>query len=267
MKDFFSTYWAYIKIYFKAKAEYRTSFILGLVSNFYCYFITYISYWVLTNGTRTIAGWDFEDLSILYGMSLLTYAISGTLLWYTIYHLEELIISGLLDIMLIRPQGIIRQMIFQHFGDTFLGQIIVTIIFLVTAFVNRVDQIEWYTLVYFGFAILGGILIQSGSMILFGSISFWTMKSAALIDFVFYDLRDMTKYPLNIYPRIFRGILTFVMPWAFINYYPAIIITGKSTNVFEWMMGILAPIVGIVWFGLSILIFKMGLRRYTGAGN
>ena len=44
----------------------------------------------------------------MYGLSLITYSISGTLIWYSAYSLEDLIISGQLDIMLLRPQGLIR---------------------------------------------------------------------------------------------------------------------------------------------------------------
>lgn len=267
MREFLSTYVAYIKTFFKAKAEYKTSFIFGILANFYCYFITYVSYWVLTNGAGEIAGWDFPELSILYGLSLLTYSISGTLIWYTAYHLEEFIISGQLDIMLIRPQGLIQQMIFQRFGDTFLGQILVTVIFLCSAFAIQAERLEWYMLIYLLFAMIGGIFLQTGSMILFGAFSFWTLKSKELIDVMFYNLRDMTKYPLIIYPGIIRIILSSVLPWAFINYYPAMFITGKSGSILERLLGMAAPFVGVLWFLLAIAVFKAGVRRYTSAGS
>lgn len=267
MRDFMSTYLAYIKTFFKARAEYKTSFILGLLANFYCYFITYIIYWVLANGTGKVADWDFSDLSILYGLSLLTYSISGTLIWYTVYHLEDLIISGQLDIMLIRPQGLIRQMVFQRFGDTFLGQIVVTVIFLCGAFAVRTEKLTWYIMLYLLFAIIGGVFLQTGSMILFGAIGFWTMKSRSLVDVIFYDLRSMTNYPLLIYPKAVQVILTFILPWAFINYYPAMLITGKNGSAFEMVLGLMAPLVGVAWFLFALLIFRLGVRRYTGAGS
>lgn len=267
MREFLSTYIVYIRTFFKARTEYKTSFIFGLLANFYCYFITYVSYWVLTNGAGEIAGWDFSDLSILYGLSLLSYSISGTLIWYTVYHLEDLIISGQLDIMLIRPQGLIRQMIFQKFGDTFLGQILVTVIFLCGAFALQTEKLDGYRFLYLILAVIGGIFLQTGSMILFGAFSFWTMKSSELISVLFYDLRNMTKYPLVIYPKVVRWVLTFVLPWAFINYYPAVVLTRKNDSIFETVLGLAAPVVGLMWFLLAILVFRLGVRRYTGAGN
>lgn len=267
MIDFLSTYLVYIKTFFKSRAEYKTSFVLGMASNFYCYFITYMSYWVLTSGVNTVEGWDFSDLSILYGLSLITYSISGTLIWYSAYSLEDLIISGQLDIMLLRPQGLIRQMVFQRFGDTFLGQILVTVIFLCAAFAQRTERLSLPMVFYLVLAIVGGIFLQTGSMILFGSFSFWTMKSGALIDLLFYDLRGMTNYPLALYPRALRIFLTFVLPWAFINYYPTLLITGKNMTVYETVLGMIAPLVGVLWFLLGMAVFRTGLKRYTGAGG
>lgn len=267
MRDFISTYFVYIKTFFKSRAEYKVSFALGMLSNFYCYFITYISYWVLVNGVDTIEGWNFSDLSILYGLSLLTYSVSGVLLWYSAYSLEDLIISGQLDIMLLRPQGMIRQMMFQRFGDTFLGQIAVTVIFLAAAFAARTELLSLQTVIYLILAILGGIFMQAGSMILFGAFSFWTMKSGALIDLLFYDLRNMTNYPMALYPKALRIFLTFVLPWAFINYYPTLLITGNNMTVYETVLGMVAPIVGVLWFLLAMVVFRLGLKRYTGAGG
>lgn len=265
VRDFITTYFVYIKTFLKSRAEYKVSFVLGMLSNFYCYFITYMSYWVLMNGVDM--GWDFSDMSILYGLSLITYSISGMLLWYSAYSLEDLIISGQLDIMLLRPQGMIRQMMFRRFGDTFLGQIVVTVIFLAAAFVSQTELLNVQTVIYLLLAIIGGIFMQTGSMILFGAFSFWTMKSGALIDLLFYDLRNMTNYPLALYPKALRIFLTFVLPWAFINYYPTLFITGRNVTAYETVLGMIAPLVGVLWFLLAMVVFRIGLKRYTGAGG
>ena len=122
-------------------------------------------------------------------------------------------------------------------------------------------------MIYLLLAIIGGIFMQTGSMILFGAFSFWTMKSGALIDLLFYDLRNMTNYPLALYPKALRIFLTFVLPWAFINYYPMLFITGKNVTAYETVLGMIAPFVGVLWFLLAMVVFRLGLKRYTGAGG
>ena len=267
MKDFFSTYWLYIKTFFKSRAEYRAGFFFGIFSNFYCYFITYITYWVLVSGLGSIGTWDFSDLSILYGLSLLSYSISGTLLWYTVYHLGETITSGGLDTYLTRPLGVLRQMIFQQFGDTFLGQILVTVIFLVAAFSSKWERMTPLLFAYLVLSVIGGIFIQSGGMILVGSISFWTSRSEEIGEIFYYKLRSITNYPLVIFPQWIQWLLTFLFPWAFINYYPSLILLGKVETYSDLVLGLLSPAVGILFLLLSLLVFHCGLKRYSGAGS
>lgn len=267
MKEFFSTYWLYIKTFFRARAEYRVGFILGMFANFYSYFITFCTYWVVVSDLGGIGSWDFDDLSVLYGLSLLTYAVSGTLVWYTVYHMGRVITTGGLDMYLTRPCGILQQMIFQRFGDTFLGQIVVTVIFLTMAFVSKAEILTWYKVIYLVFAVIGGILIQSAAMIFFGALSFWTLRSDQLGEIIYYDIRSMTQYPLGIFPKWIQFILTFVFPWAFINYYPSLILLNKVETVMELILGLLSPVVGVAMLAFSLWIFKMGLRKYAGAGS
>jgi len=125
----------------------------------------------------------------------------------------------------------------------------------------------WYKLIYLIFAIIGGILIQSSSMILIGSLSFWMLRSAEFGDIVYYDIRSMTQYPLGIFPKWIQFILTFIFPWAFINYYPSLILLNKVETTMELLLGLLTPVVGAGMLVLSLWVFKRGLRKYSGAGN
>jgi ABC-2 type transport system permease protein len=254
-------------MFFKARMEYRFSFFSGIAANFYCYFITYTTFWVLTRQFGSIDGWSFEDMTLLYGLNLLTYSIAGVLFWYTVFHLEREITSGNLDSYLIRPMGLIRQMICRRFGDTFIGQIIVTLIFMVSAFSKIRYELTFFSYVYLVGAILGGILLQAGAMIILGSLSFWTLRSMDLAQTLYYDLRTFVHYPLSIFPAFIRNILTYILPWAMINYYPSLIILHKIETSRQLVLGLLAPFVGLMFFIVSLFIFDRGLKRYSGSGS
>lgn len=254
-------------MFFKGRAEYRLSFFLGLFCNFYSYFITFATYWVLISGVGNIIGWNFSELSVLYGLSLLTYAISGTLIWYTAYNMSDLIQSGKLDMLLIRPVGVLKQMIYQRFGDTFIGQVIVSVIFLIVAFSKLSGRMSIIKLIYLLLCIIGGTLIQIASMIMVGSLSFFMIKSTEFGDIIYYDIRDMTKYPLEVYPKVIQIFLTFICPWAFVNYYPTLILLDKVTVNSQMILGWLSPIVGVGLFLLSLAFFQLGLKKYSGVGN
>jgi ABC-2 type transport system permease protein len=222
---------------------------------------------VITQQFGTIEGWKFEDMTMLYGLNLFTYSIAGVLFWYTVFHLDNEITSGNLDSYLIRPMGLIKQMICKRFGDTFLGQILVTLIFMATAFTKINYQMTAFSYIYLVLAILGGVLIQSGAMTILGSLSFWMLRSSNLADIVYYDMRTFVHYPLSIFPSFIRIILTYILPWAIINYYPSLIILQKVQTTEEFVLGMLSPVIGILFFLLSLYVFNCGLRRYSGSGS
>ncbi|MDR0670200.1 MAG: ABC-2 family transporter protein [Treponema sp.] len=265
--DFLDIYFSYVKMFIKSRMEYRFSFFSGMLANFYCYFITYTTFWVITSKFTAIAGWSFEDMSILYGLNLLTYSLAGTLFWYTVFHLENEITTGNLDSYLIRPIGLIKQMMCRRFGDTFIGQIIVTLFFMAAAVININYRLTVWSWLYLIMAVFGGVLIQSGAMIILGSLSFWTLHSTELSDIVYYGIRNFVHYPLSIFPGYIRIILTYIFPWALINYYPSLIILRKVQTAEEFVLGIFSPVLGILFFLLSIFVFNRGLRKYTGSGS
>jgi ABC-2 type transport system permease protein len=254
-------------MFFKGRMEYRFSFFSGLFANFYCYLITYTTFWVITQRFGTIDGWVFEDMVILYGLNLFTYSIAATLFWYNIFQLGQQITTGRLDGFLIRPMGLIKQMVCSRFGDTALGQIVVSLVFIAVCIVRVNYKMTIYSYVYLVFAVIGGVLIQMGAMIILGSLSFWTLRSGDLADIVYYDMRAFTHYPLSIFPSFIRITLTYVLPWAIINYYPSLIILQKVQTTEEFVLGILSPVIGILFFVLSLFVFNCGLRRYSGSGS
>ena len=76
---FIKLYGSYLMVFLKSQMEYKVSFFSGMFANFYCYLITYLSFWVLVQSFATIAGWTFSEMTVLYGLDLLSYALAGTL--------------------------------------------------------------------------------------------------------------------------------------------------------------------------------------------
>ena len=265
--EFLKLYCCYIRMFIKARMEYRFSFFAGMFANFYCYFITYITFWVIVRHFGSLGGWSFEEMTILYGLNLFTYSFSTVLYWYNVYHLEDMITTGRLDGFLIRPMGVLKQLVCSRFGDTSLGQIAVTLIFMIWALSSVSYQLTPLSYVYLAFAVVGGVLIQSGAMIMIGAMSFWTLRSGGIGDMLYYDLRTFVHYPLSIYPAFVRVALTFVLPWAFINYYPSLILLNRVETTGQFVLGMIAPLVGVAFFGLALFVFHKGLSRYSGSGS
>jgi len=69
--------------------------------------------------------------------------------------------------------------------------------------------------------------------------------------------------PLDVYNPVITFILTFIVPIAFINYYPAELFLGKGFSAFAY----LTPIVGLISFVIAYNFWKIGLKNYTSTGS
>ncbi len=264
---FFKLYGLFIKLQLKSQMEYAVSFITGMFANFYCYLITFATFWVIIDNFGDIDGWNFSEMSILYALRLLTYAIAGVLFWRTTFQLEKQITQGNLDMYLTRPMGILQQLVCKEFGYTFIGQIIVTVVFIILAIADLSARISILTYIYWVFAIIGGVLINGAAMIFFGTISFWTLRSNRISGTLYYDLMRFVEYPLSIYSPAIRVILTYIFPWAIINYYPSLIILNKVETLEQLIIGILSPAIGLLLFWGATIFFNYGLKQYSGTGS
>jgi ABC-2 type transport system permease protein len=76
---------------------------------------------------------------------------------------------------------------------------------------------------------------------------------------------DFAKYPLSAYTRPIQFVLTWLIPLAFISYYPAAVLLGKPLAQ-PWI-GYLAPLAGPAAAVCALGLWKRGLLRYQSSGH
>ena len=223
--------------------------------------------WITLKKVEDIAGWNFSEISFLYSLNLFTYSIGGMLIWYSAYHLDDKVLSGEIDRFLLRPMGMIKQLICNQFGSTFIGQILVSLIFMIYSIKDINIQFSMFKIIFFLLCIISGIMIHMSAMIIIGSLSFRVLKSKKVGSIAYYEIREFIHYPLDIYPSYMKWILTFVLPWGFINYYPCLILLSKSVSHFEYLLGLFSPFVGLLLLIFSRKFLYRGINSYSGVGS
>ena len=78
------------------------------------------------------------------------------------------------------------------------------------------------------------------------------------------DCQTSAKYPITIFDPVFRFIFTFVLPIAFIAYYPSLVILRPDRIP---LLTYLSPAVGILLFYLSYKFWMLGALKYDGTGS
>ncbi|SCZ09503.1 ABC transporter permease [Alkaliphilus peptidifermentans] len=266
MKDLL-LYKEFIKIYLKSKLEYRFSFFMDLFIQIFTYTINYISIWIILSRFNNIFGWTFYEIMLLYNLNLFTYGISGLFIWGPMRQLEEMVVTGSFDSILSKPMNPFVHIIFRQFQHAFIGHVILGIIIFIISFNKLNIEFSILSMILFTTVIIGGVLIHSSIMIFTGSICFWVGKSNSLVDTTVYGLRFFLDYPISIYHRWVQIFLTFIVPYGFVNYYPAHVFLNKGDVVFNEYLKYGTPIVGVIVFAFSYLIWNVGINKYSSAGS
>jgi ABC-2 type transport system permease protein len=105
--------------------------------------------------------------------------------------------------------------------------------------------------------------VYGGIYVTVASSTFWTQDRGAGFFPIAYNTINFGRYPLNVYPAMVRFLLTFVLPYAFVAFLPA---AGVLRPEFAWLGWLTLP-VGLLVFGLGLIMWRLGLARYEGAGS
>ncbi|MDQ2663344.1 MAG: ABC-2 family transporter protein, partial [Candidatus Eremiobacteraeota bacterium] len=130
-------------------------------------------------------------------------------------------------------------------------------------------RVDTAFLVFVPLVVVGGALIDLGISLAVATISFWFIRVDTLRWVVMSLEQEFTRYPISIYTRGVRLILTFVLPFAFMNYFPATYFLHKAETALYLapQVGLLTPAIGLAWLALSYVFWRFGLQHYQGTGS
>ena len=79
---------------------------------------------------------------------------------------------------------------------------------------------------------------------------------------------EAAQYPISIYKSWFRKVLIYIIPLATVNYFPAmnILEQAESLNYPTWI-GWISPLVGSIFFIISLGVWQFGVKHYTSTGS
>jgi ABC-2 type transport system permease protein len=115
--------------------------------------------------------------------------------------------------------------------------------------------------------VISGTVIEMTINLMVACISFWTGRSSIALDMVMEFNVLVQHYPIDIFTTWFRIVVTGLIPVAFMNYYPALILLGKIEKTNAPWIGFLSPVVALLLAGLTSIVWKFAMRRYSSSGG
>ena len=112
-------------------------------------------------------------------------------------------------------------------------------------------------------------VIFFGLFVAFSCVQFWTTDATEFANAFTYGGNTITQYPLSIYPSELTKSLTFLLPIAFVNWYPCLYLLGRRRPVRAARRGCSSarrsppPSCSAA----ALLAWRTGVRHYTSTGS
>ncbi len=261
-------YGRFIVMFLRAKMQYRLAFVMDLMIQMVTVATNVLLYWVIFSKFKAINGWTLEQVLFMYFLGMLSYGVSGFFFNLQIGWLSGQIRRGNFDIILTKPINPLFHVVSRQFDFPAFPRLASGIVAL--AVLSARLHIQWTPLqaVILGGDLVGGFLIFAALWIVVGSSCFWLVNSNAMTQILLQDARSFMDYPIDIYGKGVQAILTFILPYSFVNYFPARLLLGAGDyTFFSQSFDYLTLVVGVAAFCAAYLFWTVSLRKYKSTGS
>jgi ABC-2 type transport system permease protein len=267
MRHYLALYFRLLGAQVRAQMQYRASFLAEFLGNLVITGLDFAMVAILLARFRAIGGWELPEVLFLYGTSAISFSLAELFVG-AFDNFEVWVVRGEFDRVLLRPLPVIFQMLsgafpMRRFGRLAQGSIALIVALTLLKPAWRIPQV-----LFLGATLAGGILFFMAIFVLGATLSFWSPQSHEVANIFTYGGQFMTSYPMHIYEAWLRSIFTFVIPMAFINYYPALYLLGKPDplGLPAWIP-FLSPLVAVIVLRGALAVWRTGVRRYQSVGN
>ena len=267
MADSLVVYRRLVAAQVRSQLQYRMSFALDLCGAFLISFLDFLAVLVIFHNTPVLAGWSVRQVAFLYATSSISFALTDL----AIGHLDDFpqrIRAGSFDVLLLRPRGTLFQVIASDFALRRLGKLVQALIVLVYALAGL--NVQWDA----GRAAMLALMIPTGAVV-FGAVwvtgtclSFWTTESGEFTNAFTYGGNFLTQYPINIYGTWIRRFLAYLIPMAFVCYFPSLYILDKPDPLgLPSFLQFVSPLVALLASLAAGAVWQFAVRHYRSTGS
>lgn len=251
-----------LKMHLKSVLEYKVSFIISFFSQFLIFFTYYFIILALFSKFDNIKG--FNVYEVLLTFSIIQFGFSFNEVFARgIDKFDELIISGGFDRILLRPRNVILQVLCSEMQLVKLSRLLQSIIIFFIAISHLEIKFSVLKVICLILMFISSITIFFSLFLTMASYCFFTVQALEIRNLFTDGGKHMAQYPMGIFRRGIMLFFTFIIPYAFVNYYPLLFFLGKNNNLFYCF----SPLIVLLYLIPAFLIFRFGMKKYTSVGS
>lgn len=252
----------YFSNYMKRRLTYRSDFWIEIVSDLLFQGMNLLFILIVFLHTPLLGGWSQEQVVFIYGYFMVPYGVFGC--FFNLWDFSERYIGkGEMDRVLTRPAHNLMQLMLENVDPASLFGSLVGLFIMGYTGAHLDMSWSWTDPLAFVLFTIGAIMIYGGVYIGITSLSFFSDAPTGILPLM-WNIQNYGRYPVNIYNKLIKFMLTFLLPFAFVGFYPAAYFLDRD----NWGgMAFLTPVMGAVFLTLGLLLWNYGVRKYRGAGS
>jgi ABC-2 type transport system permease protein len=252
---------------FRSVTTYRASFTFEVLSNLGATVLDVLTVFVLFRATTRVGGFTLREALLMTGLAVAGFVLCDAVVG-NIDDLKRYVRSGTLDTILLRPLGVLPQLVFMDlpirkvlrvaFGLTIYGVAL------------GLNPIEWTAgrVLLAVAAPIGGAVFFGAIFVLSASLAFWWVDSGEIGNGFTYGGRDFTSYPISVYGGWFRDLFAYALGFGFVAYQPALALLARPDPLgLPVWAGFAAPLVCLPATLIAAVVWRSGVRHYRSTGS
>jgi ABC-2 type transport system permease protein len=261
MKHPFKKALTLLSVYYAYMLEYRSELVLWILSGSLP--IILMGVWI-----KASQGGNFGLTSVDFARYFFAVFLVRqiTVVW-VIYDFEKEVVEGKLSPRLLQPLDPGFHHLANHVAERFARMPFVFL--LIGLFFLLYPQAFWLpslsSLLLFTLAAILAFALRFLIQYTFAMFSFWTERATALESFwfLFFLFLSGMIAPLEVFPEALRNVVMFT-PFPYLINFPASILVGLPVDLTRGFLSIFGWL--LLFLGINRLLWRAGLKRYSGMG-
>jgi ABC-2 type transport system permease protein len=251
-----------LKINIQMSVAYRADTIINILLNLMWLGWELLSLNIIFSNTSTLGGWGPGELVALLGVFRLINTLMVGLLWPNTEKFNASVRDGSLDYTLLQPANSQFLVSFARISVWRAWDLVLALILITVGINMSGDTTSLLSILKFLALTASGAVVIYSLWIVLIAFTFWFTKFDNNVT-ILQALLDSGRYPATIYPAWLRIIVTFIVPIAVATTVPLQALRGDLSGLEVLIfLG-----VGVASFVVAALVWKFGVRRYSGASS
>jgi ABC-2 type transport system permease protein len=251
-----------LRISVASAMAYRANFVVEGVMSVAWMGLTLLPLVVLFDGRVEVAGWDAPSALIVIAYFMAVRAVLEGMISPSLVDLVEKIRTGSFDYVLLKPVDAQAMVSASRYEPWKVFDLAGAIAVAIYAFHMRGAPPPIPDLVLGLVMFVTGVLATYALWILCAAASFWVVRLDNLM-YLLGAIFDTARWPVHVFPGVWRIVFTFVIPVAVMTTYPAEALLGTldAPKALATVGGSLVLLV------VSRMVWRTAIRNYTSASS